>query len=91
MVEYKATFTLQAPLDPSKANGVLLYGVPNRGNRITSESLAVEGETGDEFLMKHGYIILHSGWQGDLSPRTGAETIEVPAARNPDGSSVTGP
>src|SRR5262245_4046798 len=35
-------------------------------------------------------MILHSGWQGDVSPSSGAEYITVPVARNPDGSSVTG-
>src|SRR5438552_18058629 len=36
MVEYVATFTLLYPLDLAKANGVMLYAVPNRGNRITT-------------------------------------------------------
>src|SRR5262249_28959443 len=33
MVEYVATFTLVKPADLAKANGALLYAVPNRGNR----------------------------------------------------------
>jgi hypothetical protein len=90
MVPYTATFTLQEPVDLSKSNGVMLYAVPNRGNRISAHAFGVAGETGDEFLMKHGYIILHSGWQGDLPVRAGTETITVPVAQNPDGSSVTG-
>ena len=87
MVEYVATFMLVKPLDLAKANGVLLYAVANRGNRITPSAYGLEGE---EFLLKQGYIILHSGWQGDLAPRAGAETISVPIAKNPDGSSITG-
>lgn len=94
MVEYVATFTLVKPVDLTKANGVLLYAVPNRGNRISipafSTTGGVAGETGDEFFLKRGYVILHSGWQGDLLPRPGAETITVPIAKNPDGSSITG-
>src|ERR1700750_427075 len=31
-VEYSATFALSKPTDMSKARGVLLYSVPNRGN-----------------------------------------------------------
>jgi hypothetical protein len=90
MVEYVATFTLVKPLDLAKANGVLLYAVPNRSNRISIPAFSVAGETGDEFFLKRGYLILHSGWQGDIPPRAGAETIQVPIAKHPDGSSITG-
>jgi len=90
MVEYAATFALIKPVDLSKANGVLIYAVPNRGNRITPGAFGVAGESGEEFFLKRGYILVHSGWQGDLQPRPGAETITVPIARNPDGSSITG-
>lgn len=90
MVEYVATFTLVKPIDLAKANGVLLYAVPNRSNRITTTAFSAAGETGDEFFLKRGYIILHSGWQGDIPPRPGAETITVPIAKHPDGSSITG-
>ncbi|MBO0800201.1 MAG: hypothetical protein J2P31_15380, partial [Blastocatellia bacterium] len=89
-VEYVATFTLVKPMDLTKANGILLYAVPNRGNRISTTAFGVEGESGEEFFLKRGYIILHSGWQGDLQPRSGAETITVPIAKNPDGSSIVG-
>ncbi|MGH9937895.1 MAG: alpha/beta hydrolase domain-containing protein [Blastocatellia bacterium] len=90
LVEYVATFTLVKPMDLAKANGVLLYAVPNRGNRISVPAFGVAGESGDEFFLQRGYIILHSGWQGDLAPRPGAERITVPVAKNPDGSSITG-
>jgi hypothetical protein len=89
-VEYVATFTLVKPVDSTKANGVLLYAVPNRGNRISIPAFGITGETGDEFFLQRGFIILHSGWQGDLAPRPTAETISVPVAKNPDGSSITG-
>ena len=90
MVEYVATFTLVKPMDLAKANGMLLYAVPNRGNRILTSAFTAPGETSEEFFMQRGYIILHSGWQGDLAPRANAETISVPIAKNPDGSSITG-
>lgn len=84
LVEYSATFTLLRPVDASSASGVLWYEVPNRGNsplnpRPSADALAA------------GHILLSSGWQGDLAPRAGLETITVPAAHNPDGSPVTGP
>ena len=84
MVEYAATFTLLRPVDASKVSGVLWYEVPNRGNsplnpRPSADALAA------------GHILVSSGWQGDLAPHAGAETISVPMVRNADGSPITGP
>lgn len=84
MVEYSATFLLVRPVDLSKASGVLLYEVPNRGNSALARPTAMA-----EYF-KRGHVVLTSGWQGDLTPREGIETIAVPIAKNPDGSSVTG-
>ncbi len=78
MVEYSATFALARPVDAAKASGVLFYDVPNRGN-----GRAV-GDAG-------GHMHLISGWQGDIPPAPGRQTATVPIARNPDGSSVSGP
>jgi len=84
MVEYSATFTLLRPLDSAKASGVLWYEVPNRGNSPLNPRPAADA-------LAAGHILLSSGWQGDIAPRAGAETISVPVARNADGSSITGP
>src|SRR3984893_4367276 len=84
MVEYVATFTILKPADMAKASGVLLYFVPNRG-RINL--------TGGGFLAdarKQGHLLVASGWQGDLEAADGMETLSVPVAKNPDGSSITG-
>src|SRR5437667_812578 len=84
MVEYVATFTLIKPADTAKASGVLLYFVPNRG-RINL--------TGGGFLndaRQQGHVLVASGWQGDLEAAEGMETLSVPVAKNPDGSSITG-
>jgi hypothetical protein len=89
-VQYVATFIVVKPIDLAKSNGVLFYGVPNRGNRNLGSPYGVAGETGAEFLLKRGYIILNSGWQGDITPRSGIETITLPVARNSDGSTITG-
>src|SRR5580704_10702976 len=84
MVEYVATVTIVKPIDMTKASGVLLYFVPNRG-RINL--------TGGGFLadaLKQGHVLVASGWQGDIEPAAGVETLSVPVAKNPDGSSITG-
>lgn len=78
MVEYVGTFTLMKPADMSKASGVLMYSVVNRGNGAASASA-------------EGHVSLVSGWQGDVIPSANNQTIQVPRAKNPDGSSITGP
>jgi len=79
-VEYVATFSLVKPIDMSKASGILLYQVVNRGN---STALAAPGP--------EGHVQLVSGWQGDVTPTPANQTIQVPIATNADGSPVTGP
>jgi hypothetical protein len=77
-VEYVATFALARPADMRKSSGVLIYDVVNRGN-------------GDVTARAGGHISLVSGWQGDVRPTPANQTIQVPVARNPDGSAITGP
>jgi len=84
MVEYVATFTLFKPMDVGKASNVLVYGVVNRGRKL---------EAGNN---DRSYSYLFSGWQGDIPDQPSAsgqepETIQVPVAKNPDGSTITGP
>ena len=84
-VEYATTFTIYRPIKGAKRSGILVYEVVNRGASIANRDY----ETGDTFVQ--------SGWQGDLpfggNSISGAhgETIQVPIARCPDGTSVTGP
>ena len=78
MVEYVGTFSLMKPADLSKASGVLMYSVVNRGGGTAAASA-------------EGHVSLVSGWQGDVVPSATNQTIQVPRAKNPDGSSITGP
>ena len=77
-VEYVATFSLVKPIDMTKASGVLIYTVVNRGG-------------GNAVPHPDGHVSLVSGWQGDVVPTATNQTIQVPVAKNPDGSSITGP
>ncbi|HYL35247.1 MAG TPA: alpha/beta hydrolase domain-containing protein [Bryobacteraceae bacterium] len=88
-VEYSATFSLAKPADLGKTSGVLIYEVPNRGRAALAAGATNAGAMAD--LFKHGHVLLSSGWQGDIPPAAGLETLVVPIARNPDGSSITGP
>ena len=88
-VEYSATFSLAKPLDLSKGSGVLIYEVPNRGRVALAGPATNAGAMADFF--QFGHVLVASGWQGDIPPTNGMETLVVPVAKNPDGSSITGP
>jgi hypothetical protein len=68
----------------AKASGVLLYFVPNRGRiNLTDGGFLTDAR-------KKGHVLVASGWQGDIESADGMETLSVPVAKNPDGSSITG-
>lgn len=77
-VGYAATFAIAIPADPAKASGFLLYDVPNRGN----------GTVAPDPL---GHVRVVSGWQGDLAPQEGAQTMTVPIAQGRGGKPITAP
>ncbi|PPE65217.1 alpha/beta hydrolase domain-containing protein [Caldimonas caldifontis] len=90
MVEYTADFMMLKPKDMSRAGGVLRYDAPNRGNILTEPNLTAAPS--DAVYFERGYVLLYSAWQGDV-PKSSASrlTVQVPVARNPDGSAITGP
>ena len=83
-VEYVAKFTLTKPTDMSRASGVLWYDVVNRG-------APVPPNRGAWSPIENGHVMLVSGWQGDLVQTDTNWTVQVPTAKNSDGSSITGP
>lgn len=93
-VRYIASFVLTKPVDMSQASGLMWHDVPNRGSPLT---IAVaERNFGD--------VGLASAWQGDNSAINaangtavratelvgGRHFVQVPVAKNGDGSTVTG-
>src|SRR5438552_598205 len=72
-VEYVATFSLMKPVDMTQSSGVLMYSVVNRGNGAAAAGT-------------DGHVSLVSGWQGDVLPTATNQTIQVPVAKNPDGT-----
>ena len=79
-VEYVTTFGLIKPADMARASGVLWYELVNRGNALRT----FDPMTAD------GHVTLMNGWQGELTQTAGNFAIQVPVARQPDGSSITG-
>src|SRR5262249_61522513 len=91
MVEYAATFTLVKPVDLAKANGVLLYAVPNRGNRITPSAIGVAGGTRGKVFFERRDIILPSRGEGGPPHRPPGPKIPPPDPQKTDGSSTPVP
>jgi hypothetical protein len=79
-VEYRSDFVMFKPKDMSKANGVLRYDAPNRGNLVNLDS----------YFASRGYVFLTAAWQGDV-PADGRLTLTVPIAKGPNGTTITGP
>ena len=88
-VRYVATFVLTKPVDLSRASGLMWHEVPNRG-------LPIHGAIAER---ANGDIGLASAWQGDNAGATAVRAtagidqphwLELPIARNADGSPVAG-
>ena len=84
-----ADVVILRPLDPAKGNGRILYDAVDRGRRLglalINDAAAPElpgnaDDPGDGFLMRAGYTIIWSGWEGDLAPATGVLTLRAPMA-----------
>src|SRR5581483_8105643 len=71
MIEYTGTFTIIKPADSAKCSGVLLYFVPNRGHmNLTAGGFQTDSR-------KRGYVLVASGWQADVEPAPGLETLNA--------------
>ncbi len=101
-VAYTTDVVILRPKAAANARRVLFYDVVNRGNKIAQNlfvgggALATGTGANANFasILRNGYTVVWSGWQGDV-PQTGngaaaAVGTGFPAARNADGSSITG-
>jgi hypothetical protein len=74
LVEYRSEFRMLRPRDSARGNGWLVYDVPNRGNQLIMPRLngapegSHPGHAGNGFLMRRGYTLVWSAWQGDVPP-----------------------
>jgi hypothetical protein len=93
LVQYSMDVTILMPTDLSKSNHVMLFDVPNRGNRLLPRGFNIGGSTtsaGDGFLHSQGFIMVASGWQGDVLSGSGRLTMTVPVAHYPGGGTIIG-
>ena len=98
-VEYSVDFAILKPVDMSRGNRTIFYDVVNRGDWRAFATLHVGGnpgnnpagekDGGDGFLMKLGYTIVLSGWQGDITPGNNRVAGQFPVATEPGGKPIT--
>ncbi len=69
-VEFSADLFILAPRDLAKGNGALLYDVNNRGNKLALKMFndSTDDAAGNGFLFRQGFVIVWSGWDGELLP-----------------------
>ncbi|MFN8624754.1 MAG: alpha/beta hydrolase domain-containing protein [Candidatus Binatia bacterium] len=74
-VSYSTDLVILRPIDGAKARRVLVFEVANRGTKVLLQmlndvarpgELMTAEESGQGFLMRQGYTVVFSGWQGDL-------------------------
>ena len=103
-VEYAFDFYILKPIDLSKGAHKAMYEPPNRGGK--THGPLNRGAAGDDpgsvtdakvlanmFLPPRGYTMIWSGWDysAGSSNKDYNTTITLPVAKNPDGSTITGP
>src|SRR5713226_7550372 len=90
-VEYWVDFYLLKPVDLRKGNRRLFYDVNNRGNKLALNNIndaprlndpATADDAGNGFLMRQGYTLLWSGWQGDVPEGDHRMCAGLPIATN---------
>ena len=98
MVKYSTDVYILRPVELERGNHRLLYDVNNRGNKrilqwfndgAASNEPSNAEHAGNGFLMRRGYTIVWSGWQGDILPGDGRLTMTVPTATD-KGREITG-
>src|SRR5258706_3872323 len=100
MVECRVPFLILKPVDPTKGNRKIFYGVNNRGNHqsisyfnfgpggASGNNPLTAADVGDGFLMRQGYTIVDAAWEGDLVAGNRRLVPTFPVATNPDGSPI---
>ncbi|HEY2106089.1 MAG TPA: alpha/beta hydrolase domain-containing protein, partial [Candidatus Binataceae bacterium] len=95
-VEYWVDFHLLKPADMRRHNGRILYDVLNRGIKLAlshfndgpaNNDPATAADAGNGFMMRHGYVVLWSAWQGGIAPGDGRMLASLPIATD-DGAPI---
>src|SRR6266567_2418456 len=105
MVEFSSPFLILKPVDMTRGNRKIWYGINNRGNCLevglrafpqaalpsTCSPLTAADVGVNNILLRHGYVTVDAGWHGDGVPNPNQLFPSFPVATNPDGSPIVGP
>jgi hypothetical protein len=98
LVAYSTDIFILTPADLSRGNRRILYDVNNRGDKRAlqffddaehSNDPTTAAHAGNGFLLRRGYMLVWSGWQGDLLPGDDRLTMSLPIPTE-SGHPVTG-
>ena len=87
-VEFQSDVFILSPKNLSNGNGALLYDVNNRGNKMAvrffndSPGGNNPKSPGNGFLMRHGFTVVWSGWDGELLPGNARLQLHAPIAKD---------
>jgi hypothetical protein len=95
-VEYSVGVLMLKPVDMRRGNQTIFYDVVNRGRQALRVNYGAErsndpstlAHAGDGFMMRLGYTLVASGWQGDVNAGAGRLTANFPVAKNSNGGSI---
>ncbi|HEX9898292.1 MAG TPA: alpha/beta hydrolase domain-containing protein, partial [Candidatus Methylomirabilis sp.] len=100
MVEYATNFLMLKPVDMSKGNGKIFYGINNRGNTSsgtqrfndapTTNNPTTAQDLGNGFHFRQGYALVDAGWEGDVLEGNFRLTADYPVATD-GGATITAP
>jgi hypothetical protein len=79
-VAFVADLRLWKPKDVSRSNGAAWVEIPNRGGKASLSAT----------MMEQGFTMLNVGWEFDVPAKKDQLRLEVPRARNADGSPIRG-
>lgn len=99
VVSFSSPFFILKPVDMSRGNGKILYGVNNRGNKLdyawrtmggpfSNNNPLATADFGDALLLRLGYTFVDAGWQGNVAPGNDRLRPNLPVATQPDGRPI---
>jgi hypothetical protein len=105
MVEFSSPFLIIKPVDMSRGNHKIWYGINNRGVCLeigfrafpqvgfpsTCKPLTAADVGENNVLLRQGYVFADAGWQGDGIADPNKLFPNFPVAKQPDGSPIVGP
>ena len=89
LVEFSGDLDILKPVDLNRGNWRVLYDIVNRGVKTVLRDFndapaepdpTTLAHAGNGFLMRRGYTVVWSGWQGDMLPRNCMPAADLPEA-----------